>query len=144
MKTAMSDQSADLPMEEVIIPNSLAQLRQPERRILEAVRRVGFSEEQTFGVKLALEEALTNAIKHGNGNDPARRVIIRYGVAPTRLVIEVIDEGGGFSPEDVPDPTDDANLQKPNGRGIMLMRAYMTHVEYNTAGNAVRMIAERE
>jgi serine/threonine-protein kinase RsbW len=143
MTTPAPNHSAQADMEEVIIPNSLSKVREPERRILRRVRQAGYSEEQAFGIKLALEEALTNAIKHGNCNDPSKYVTIRYMVTPNRIIVEVIDEGCGFRPEDVPDPTDDANLHKPNGRGIMLMRAYMTRVEYNKSGNAVRMLAEK-
>ena len=59
------------------------------------------------------------------------------------LQIDIADEGPGFVPEDVPDPTEPDNLEKPGGRGIMLMRQYMTNVEYNDLGNAVTMFKRR-
>ena len=90
---------------------------------------------------MALEEALVNAIKHGNGMDPAKQVQIdcRFDDDGVRIVIE--DEGPGFDVTAVPDPTAEENLDKPGGRGIMLMRSFMSHVEYNELGN--RLVLEK-
>ena len=96
-----------------------------------------------FGVHLAVEEALANAIHHGNRLDASKSVRVVFKVSPTRVRIEVHDEGQGFRPADVPDPTDDEHLNVPNGRGVMLMRSYMSLVEYNETGNCVIMEKER-
>jgi serine/threonine-protein kinase RsbW len=125
---------------QIEIPNDLRSAKGPEDRILAELAGNGYDEDTTFAIKLALEEALTNAIKHGNRNDASKRVVVCYAINASRIVIMVRDEGCGFRPVDVPDPTDDANLERPNGRGIMLMNAYMTRVRYNSAGNEVWML----
>ena len=100
---------------------------------------LGFSKEARFSIQLAMEEAVTNAIKHGNKNDPTRRVHVGYSVCADRVVITVTDEGPGFDPSRVPDPTADDRLDVPTGRGIMLMRHYMASVEYSASGNQVKL-----
>lgn len=129
-------------LSEIVIPNDLRSAREPEQRILSQLGVCGYDPDTVFAIKLALEEALTNAIKHGNRNDGSKRIVVRYAVNPERAVIMVRDEGNGFRPEAVPDPTADENLERPNGRGIMLMQAYMTRVCYNHAGNEVWMLKE--
>ena len=86
-------------------------------------------------VRLALEEALINAIKHGHQGDPRKRVRVNYCVTPEGVLAEVEDEGPGFDPGDVPDPTDPDNLERPSGRGLFLIRAYMSWVRFNQRGN---------
>ena len=114
-----------------------------ERRLLKEVARHGYSEASVFAIKLALEEGLTNAIRHGNGSDPAKKVEVAFDVDANRAVITITDQGKGFDPAAVPDPTADENLEKPSGRGIMLMRAYMDQVSYNQRGNQVVMVKNR-
>jgi len=125
---------------QLLIPSDMLAVRQPEREILQIMRRFGYPEQTVFAVKLALEEALINAIRHGNRNDLNRYVTVRYDVNPARTVVVVADEGDGFRPEQVPDPTTSENISKPCGRGIMLMRAYMDEVRYSRKGNLVRMV----
>lgn len=92
-----------------------------------------------FGVRLAAEEALVNAIRHGNQSDDAKQVHVSLRLTDERLRLEIRDEGPGFDPNSVPDPTEDSNLEIPSGRGIMLMRSFMSFVEYNECGNCVIM-----
>ncbi len=125
---------------QMLIPSDLLAARMPEQEILEALGRFGYPEQAVFAVKLSFEEALINAVKHGNRGDPAKYITIRYDVNAARAVIIVADEGSGFSPARVPDCTTEENLTRPSGRGIMLMRAYMDHVQYSRRGNMVRMI----
>jgi serine/threonine-protein kinase RsbW len=133
----------DADLTEVVVPNDLRSAKGPEDRIMSALARCKYDEETIFAIKLALEEALTNGVKHGNKNDPAKKLTVRYCISPQQAVIMVGDEGAGFSPESVPDPTAEENLERPNGRGIMLMHAYMTRVRYNRAGNEVWMLKEK-
>ncbi len=92
-----------------------------------------------FGIRLALEEAVVNAIKHGNCLDCNKRVHVICRSTADKIWIRISDEGRGFNPDEVPDCTDPAHLSSPNGRGIMLMRNFMSRVEYNQAGNVVEM-----
>jgi len=109
------------------------------RDVVRQLQQHGWSAEDIFGVRLALEEALVNAIMHGNRSDTTKRVYFSCKLAPDRVRLEIRDEGAGFNPKSVPDCTDDAHLVLPNGRGLMLMRAYMSRVEYNDVGNCVVM-----
>lgn len=95
----------------------------------------GFAARDVFGVRLALEEALVNAIKHGNKMDPTKNVRVRWRLDSEHIRVSVEDEGPGFDVSQVPDPTEEENIDKPGGRGIMLMRAFMSVVEYNETGN---------
>ena len=96
-----------------------------------------------FSIHLALEEALVNAIKHGNGLDLAKQVRVRCRMSDDLVQIEIADEGEGFDPTRVPDPTDEHHRECPNGRGVMLMRSFMDRVEYNERGNCVLLEKRR-
>ena len=121
----------------MVIPSDTDAARQAQEGLLAEACRCGFCEPAMFAIKLALEEGLINAIKHGNGFDKSKKVTLEYQVDPQQAVICITDEGKGFDPDAVPDPTADENLEKPCGRGIMLMRAYMDDVRYNERGNSV-------
>lgn len=108
-------------------------------QLLEELERRRWTENDVFAVHLALEEALVNAIKHGNHRDPSKLVGVVFRLKSDRVHIEITDEGEGFDPEAVPDPTLEENLEIPSGRGLMLMRCYMTSLEFNAKGNRVTM-----
>ena len=103
----------------------------------------GFGEASTFAVRLALEEALVNGFRHGNKGEAGNHGTVRCILDRGRLEIEVEDQGEGFDPRSVPDPTAEENIEIPSGRGIMLMRAYMTSVEYLPPGNRLRIVYDR-
>jgi len=103
----------------------------------------GFSARDVFAVRLALEEALVNAVKHGNQADPSRAVWLRSHRDNGCLCLQVEDEGPGFNPDDVPNPLDPENLERPTGRGLFLMRTYMDCVVYSERGNRVTMCRQR-
>ena len=96
-----------------------------------------------FSIQLAMEEALVNAIKHGNRMDATKKVRVRCAMSPDLLRVEVEDEGEGFDPSQVPDPTDPEQIENPHGRGILLMRTFMSRVEYNETGNRVLLEKQR-
>jgi serine/threonine-protein kinase RsbW len=102
-----------------------------------------YSAKEIFAVRLATEEALVNAIKHGNRNDPSRRVWIRHEITAHRVWLEVEDEGLGFDLTQVPDPLAPENLERTSGRGLLLMRNFMTAVGFNEVGNRVWMYKDR-
>ncbi len=124
----------------IVISSDLQSARDAEQRLLDEVADHSYSQAATFAIKLALEEGLNNAIRHGNGFDPNKTVELAYEVDDLHTVIVIRDQGSGFNPDRVPDPTMDENLEKPCGRGIMLMRAYMDDVRFNETGNEVRMV----
>ncbi len=127
-----------------IIPNLLAQGVKVVKTVIEQMEPLGYSQTAQFAVRLALDEAMANAIRHGNNNDPTKHVTIEYHITEEQLQISICDEGDGFKPEQVPDPTLDENLERPCGRGVMLMNAYMTKVTFNDKGNCVTMIKRKD
>lgn len=107
------------------------------------MREFGWSEPETFGVNLAVVEAVTNAIKHGNRNDRSKTYYLRIEVTPNQVRVMVCDEGDGFDCSLIRDPREGDNVEFPNGRGIFLMREYMSVVHFNRSGNELMMIKNR-
>jgi serine/threonine-protein kinase RsbW len=92
-----------------------------------------------LNLRVGVTEALTNAMMYGNGGDVRRTVAIHARFSHDEIVIRVTDEGTGFDPRDVPDPTTPTNRRRVHGRGIFLIRQLMDRVEYNERGNSVEM-----
>lgn len=111
-----------------------------QQQILHEVERHGFNPNSLFATRLALEEALVNAIKHGNKLDPRKKVLVDARVTRDRVEIEIEDQGPGFDRASVPDPTAVENLCKCSGRGILLIEAYMNSVAWSKGGRRVRMV----
>jgi serine/threonine-protein kinase RsbW len=111
--------------------------------LLRHLDAAGYSVEERFAVHISVEEALVNAIKHGHQGDPSKEVQLRYLLAPDYLLVEIEDQGPGFKLEDVPDPFAPENLDRACGRGLLLMRSYMTWVRFNDTGNRVTMYRHR-
>ena len=124
---------------DTVIASDLAAARQLQTEIEEALQTGQFGEMEIFAIKMAVEEALVNAIKHGNQLDPAKSVRVTYRVSPERFEVCITDEGPGFDPNDVPDPTAPENLERPCGRGLLLMRYYMSEVSFQGRGNVISM-----
>ncbi len=115
-----------------------------QKQILTDVARCGFNHHCAFAIKLALEEALINAIKHGNRFDPGKKVHIDAVISAGGVEIVVEDEGPGFDRRCVPDPTLEENLNKCSGRGILLIETYMNQVEWSRGGRRLRMVLKNE
>lgn len=115
-----------------------------QQEVAAALDQFGYGEAAGFAVRLALEEALVNGFRHGNKGDPHKTVTVRCRVDKTEVEFEVEDQGEGFDPGSVPDPTADENIEIPSGRGIMLMRNYMSVVEFVPPGNRLRMVYARK
>lgn len=124
---------------QVVISSDPAQARLLQDHIEAELKSLHYEDREIFGIKLALEEALINAIKHGNQLDHSKSVTIDYRLTRECFEIGIQDEGGGFDPEDVPDPNDVENLERPCGRGLLLMRHYMTNVRFHPPGNRLTM-----
>jgi len=124
---------------EIVIPSNLAEARRVQEEIAEALQSARYGERDIFHIRLALEEALVNAIKHGNQLDQTKQVTVWYSVSPERFDVRITDEGPGFDPSDVPDPTLPENIERFCGRGLLLIRNFMTAVEYQGKGNVVVM-----
>lgn len=128
---------------EAVIPSDTSAGQLVQERIIQLLEELRYEERDVFGVRLAIEEALVNAIKHGNQMDPNKTVRIFCRASNERIRIEIEDQGEGFRPAEVPDPTADENLERPCGRGIMLMRAFMSSIAYNATGTCVILEKQR-
>ena len=112
--------------------------------LLQQLSAMHWSEHDVFGIHLAAEEAIVNAIKHGNQYDADKEVHVLIKLSPSQLYLRIEDEGEGFDPDELPDPTEDENLDRASGRGVMLMRYYMSDVQYSDRGNRVEMTKQRQ
>ncbi len=110
-------------------------------RVFKELRSRITDEETLFNIKLALEEALTNAMRHGNILKLSRKVKVSVTLDHGQVCLDVSDEGGGFNPKTVPDPTQSGYSENmPGGRGIFLMKKMMDSVEFYNGGRGVRML----
>jgi serine/threonine-protein kinase RsbW len=121
------------------IESNVESLRIVEKAIDETTALVGISQESYGKILVSAMEAVNNAILHGNRSNPAKMVDIELRLEKNELLISVTDEGPGFRPETVPDPTTPENIEALNGRGIYLMSHLADKIEYTKKGNSVTM-----
>jgi serine/threonine-protein kinase RsbW len=109
--------------------------------IVKEAERLGYPKASCFALRLAIEEAMSNAFRHGHRDlEPDADIEIAWDANPDRVTIVVEDQGPGFDPESLPDPTAPENIEKASGRGLLLIRAYMSSLDFNVAGNRVTMV----
>lgn len=101
---------------------------------------LGLNDDQLSVLLLAVTEATTNAIIHANKCDLSKLVSIHAHIEDSKLIVKVKDEGTGFDPSTVPDPTEPENLLKDSGRGVYLMKVYMDEVRYNMTPSGTETI----
>lgn len=126
----------------VVINSDTMKGKEVWKEILAKASAQGYTETELHAIQLAVEEALVNAIKHGNGSDPTRKVRVDYTVDEEEVRVRIEDEGPGFDFVNVPDPTAPENLGRPCGRGVLFMRYYMQAV-FRGRGNIVEMVKRR-
>ncbi|MFZ4638496.1 MAG: ATP-binding protein [Pirellulales bacterium] len=127
----------------VNLPSERGSNRQVTDQLLEQLGVHGWPPADIFAIHLAAEEAIVNAIVHGNKLDPTKKVHVECEISTAVVRISISDEGAGFDPASVPDCTVDERLEAPGGRGVMLMKSFMTSIEYNARGNAVVLLKHR-
>ncbi|MFH1846596.1 MAG: ATP-binding protein [Candidatus Omnitrophota bacterium] len=115
-------------------------LKELSKDFIAGLKKKGIGEDDIFDIHVGLEEALRNAMIHGNKSNPNKKVSIATEVTEDMVTICVEDEGDGFNPENLPDPTLDENLLKESGRGVYLMKHLMDEVVYEKGGRKVVMI----
>ncbi len=131
---------------ELQLPSRIEAIEQAAAIVAGFVSRAGITEEAAFGIDMAVREALANAVIHGNKLDQNKLVKINVKSSPDSLEIKVHDQGQGFNPETISDPTKEENILKSSGRGIFFMRNFMDEVDWSSApegGTSVRMIKRR-
>ncbi|MDD3905274.1 MAG: ATP-binding protein [Candidatus Omnitrophica bacterium] len=121
------------------VPSRTSSIKKVSSGILEQLLPYKVSEERLFDITLCIEEAVRNAIIHGNRSDLKLQVKVDYSIDGDNIAVEVEDEGAGFQPARVPDPTEECNITKESGRGLHLIVRLMDRVEFNKRGNRIRM-----
>jgi len=126
--------------EELILPSRLDELERVDEATLRCARLAGLDEGRSTEVAIAVVEAVTNAIMHGNGQDDSKVVRVQFACVPGEIKVMVHDEGGGFDFSCLPDPTDPDRCMRCSGRGIYIMRHMMDNVEFSMSnGTTVTM-----
>ena len=122
---------------DITIPSRTREGMRVQRQLLEQLEQFRYPNRDVLAVRLATEEAIVNAIKHGNSKDPDKTLRVWWKIDSNHVTIRIEDEGAGFDVNSVPDPCLQENLERPSGRGIMLMRRYMSSVEYLDDGRTL-------
>ena len=131
---------------ELSLPSRIDTVATAAALVAEFLSRSGITEDAAFGIDMAVREAVTNAVLHGNNEDENKTVAVTIKSSPDAVEISVHDQGPGFNPEEVPDPTADENILKASGRGIFFMRSFMDEVNWlirPEGGTTVRMVKRR-
>jgi serine/threonine-protein kinase RsbW len=128
----------------VAVPNDRDLIQRAQNDLIDAVERCGYPKPAVYAIRLSVLEAMANAFGHGHRNlPPSLTVQLSYAIDPASVTVHVEDQGPGFDPASVPDPRLDENLEIPSGRGLMLIRAYMTEVAYANHGRRLSMTYRR-
>jgi len=126
----------------LVLPSHIEAVADGAAAATDFIQSCGVGEAAAFGIDMAVREAITNAMVHGNKEDEAKTVEVTLNCLGHELEIQVRDQGEGFDPTSIPDPTDPANILKTSGRGIFLMRTFMDEVQWSMrpeGGTTVRM-----
>ena len=126
--------------EKIKISSQFSVVPQTIKGLMDIISAQGINPQTMFNIKLSIEEALTNAIKHGNKSNPDLFVTITVRISDTEVEITVVDEGQGFDYSQLKDPTVPENLTRTSGRGVYLIRNLMDRVEYFDCGRGLKMV----
>jgi serine/threonine-protein kinase RsbW len=130
---------------DLVLASRFENIEVAERVLVDLCQRARCSEDEEYWLVTAVREAVANAVRHGNKQDPDTVVRVAYAIEDSTITIRVEDEGQGFDLAEVPDPTAPENLLRPNGRGIFYMQQFMNTVEFTSrpeGGTAVVMVRE--
>jgi len=122
------------------IPSKIDNMPKLIATLLKKLEVVSFKEDEILDIRLCLEEAIINAIKHGNRMNPDLFVEVQMNVSDQELCIQIRNEGEGFDFKELPNPTIDKNLTKPSGRGVFLIKKLMDEVEFFDKGRGIKMV----
>lgn len=121
------------------LPTDLKKVNPFIERIYGMILTLAGSDEQASKIKLVLEEALTNAMRHGNKLEHSTKVSVSIIADKKKIELDVHDMGKGFDFRNLPDPTKKGGVHKSSGRGVFLMRKFMDKVKFYDGGSGVRM-----
>lgn len=122
------------------IPSDIAYIKKTSAEVENLLKSNNVDDSTIFDIRLCVEEAIKNAIIHGNKKKSNLPIFISYSLKGGRFIIEIEDQGNGFDPDKIPDPTLDENLLRGEGRGVFLIQKLMDEVRYSDRGNKVFMV----
>jgi serine/threonine-protein kinase RsbW len=114
-----------------------------EQAILAKAQEAGFDEDCCFSLRLAMDEALVNAIVHGNDHAEHKEIEVTAEITPQKISISVADEGNGFNQNNLSDPREEPYLHKTHGRGVFLIRQFTSDVFFNDKGNKITFVVDQ-
>lgn len=129
-------------MQEIDFPSQAENIHLVEKMVDEVCEELNVHEDHYGNILIALTEAVNNAIYHGNRLDPSKKTFVICGQEDNRLKFTVKDQGPGFDFNNLPDPTDPENIEKPNGRGIFLMKNLADEINFEEDGRTVELVFE--
>ncbi|MFN4233458.1 MAG: ATP-binding protein [Bacteroidia bacterium] len=121
------------------LASTIDSLKEVEKLVDQVCADYKLNEEHYGNILIAVTEAVNNAIIHGNKQDPKKKYSVIFNPGETKIVFSVIDQGEGFDFNNLPDPTDPENIEKPNGRGVYLMKNLADNVEFEDSGRKVNI-----
>ena len=127
-------------MQEIDFPSQAENIHLVEKLIDDVCEELNVHEDHYGNILIALTEAVNNAIHHGNSLDPTKKTFVSCGQGKNIIKFTVKDEGPGFDYDNLPDPTDPENIEKPNGRGIFLMKNLADEINFEENGRVVELI----
>lgn len=130
-------ESAHILQEEFSIPSTVEKIYPVEQQILSFARSLGYCDDDCFCLRLAMDEAMVNAIIHGNNYDREKTVTVRADCSHHSIAVTVLDEGDGYDINSLNDPTTQENIHATHGRGVFLIRQFMSEVTFNEKGNQI-------
>lgn len=128
---------------ELTLPSRIDAVNEAAAAVARILGQLDESEQLMFGIDMAIREAVTNAVVHGNKQDDSKQIRVAIKSSPQEIEISVHDEGAGFNPAEVADPTAAENIMKTSGRGIFFMRNFVDEIEWFNppeGGTTVKMI----
>lgn len=131
---------------QITIPSLLEKIQEVEVFAEKIAQRIDFSEEEKDSLAIAVTEAVSNAIIHGNRKDKKKKVQVRFSLTDNSITVYIKDEGEGFDPEKISNPLEPENILRESGRGIFILKALMDEVEFDFSGKGteVKMVKRRK
>jgi len=126
--------------EHIVIKDKNTALKTAERKLKAILKKLRLSESDKHNLLVSASEAVNNAVTHGNKNDPTKDVILDVDCLNNEITLAIEDQGGGFNPDNLPDPLLPENLLKPSGRGIHIMKSLMDNVSFEFTPHGTRTV----
>lgn len=133
---------ADLSQKKIVLNSTFEEVERLEKYVGDLQQWAGFDDDDHARIMLTLSEAATNAIVHGNKENPEKKVVIIGRLSNRTLTISVKDEGRGFDPDNIPNPLKKENLLNEGGRGVYLIEEYVDELKFEENGTKLKMVYE--